>query len=84
MLSQLEAAMLLSQQLKDSSHDADIWGEIADTHADLGDFEKAAQVSYSALLTDKSSLLSCENLIHPLYSRFDRGNMNCLGWKDDF
>lgn len=43
-LSQLEAAMKLSQQLKDSSHDADIWGEMADTYADLGDFEKAAQV----------------------------------------
>lgn len=43
-LSQLEAAMKLSQQLEDSSHDADIWGEMADTYADLGDFEKAAQV----------------------------------------
>ena len=51
MLLQLEAAMKLSQQIEDSSHDADIWGEMADTYADLGDFEKAAQVT-SLLIQD--------------------------------
>lgn len=43
-LTQLEAALALSDRLDDHSHDADLLGEIADTHADLGDFEQAAKV----------------------------------------
>lgn len=46
-LTQLEQAMQLSQQLQDFSHDADVWGEMADTYADIGDYEKAAQVGFS-------------------------------------
>lgn len=44
-LVELEKAQQLSQQLQDPTHDADLWGEVADTYADLGDYEKAAQVS---------------------------------------
>lgn len=43
-LEQLESALALSGQLEDHTHDADVFGEIADTYADLGDFESAAQV----------------------------------------
>lgn len=43
-LQQLETALTLSEELGDHSHDADVLGEIADTYADLGDFEQAAQV----------------------------------------
>lgn len=51
-LGQLEAALQLSQELKDHSHDADILGEMADAHADLGNFEQAAKVRYPiSLLT---------------------------------
>ena len=47
-LSALEETMLLSDALGDCSHDADVLGEIADTHADMGDFEKAGQVCFQA------------------------------------
>ena len=43
----LEQAMALSEEIGDRSHDADVLGEIADTFADMGDFEQAAQVSVS-------------------------------------
>ena len=46
-LGALEQAMALSEEIGDRSHDADVLGEIADTFADMGDFEQAAQVSVS-------------------------------------
>lgn len=79
-LSQLEEALQLSQQLKDSSHDADVWGEMADTYADLGDFEKAALVIYlryalsrapklpfSILTQVSSSIMACFSGLHNTY-----------------
>lgn len=43
-LEELRRALSLSEELQDFSLDADIWGEMADTYADLGNYEQAAQV----------------------------------------
>ena len=50
-LEELQTALQYSEQLQDHSHDADILGEIADAHADLGNFEQAAKV-YTCFATD--------------------------------
>ena len=46
--------MRLSEELQDFSLDADIWGEMADTYADLGKFELAAEVHCSPPLSERS------------------------------
>ena len=51
-LEELRRAMRLSEELQDFSLDADIWGEMADTYADLGKFELAAEVHSLLLLWD--------------------------------
>ena len=76
MLSQLEAALKLSQQLEDSSHDADIWGEMADTYADLGDFEKAAKVKDFYICSLQSLRLHTGPFICPACPIFRKSRHN--------
>jgi tetratricopeptide (TPR) repeat protein len=43
-LNELQRAKSMSEEIQDYSLDADIWGEMADTYADLGNYEQAAKV----------------------------------------
>jgi tetratricopeptide (TPR) repeat protein len=49
-LEELRRALSLSEELQDFSLDADIWGEMADTYADLGNYEQAAQAYDKCIL----------------------------------
>ena len=61
----LEQAMALSEEIGDRSHDADVLGEIADTFADMGDFEQAAQVSISNQVSCSCQSVYAERLYMP-------------------
>ncbi len=56
-LAELERAKSISEELQDFSLDADIFGEMADTYADLGNYEKAAEVRVLCVVTRARSAL---------------------------